>query len=169
MSFSGRVNGKRTSISRKRANRGSRTAKAGSLPATGDARIAGVPASGRKILSTIMWDSTVYPLALSTSVPTAGGYSFDISNLADSTLYSKFEAYRITAVDVIYKPNSFAGLAAAGSTTTGTVLFVCFDPDDNTNYSETMVASKDTCSVHSMFEAWEMTIIPGQRLPFMAM
>jgi hypothetical protein len=68
--------------------------------------------------------------------------------------------YRITAVDLVFKPMSPNGLAV-GAVTAFSGFIGAFDPDDNTTSTGVgFVASMETSSLHSQFETWEETIHP---------
>jgi hypothetical protein len=114
-------------------------------------------------ISLLMWDSTAHSIATSASVATYGQFTFSVSLLADTTLFASFEQYRISAVDVVYKPNSFTADSSPSTGTTGYAGWFAFDPDDNATTSVGGVggvASKNTAVLHSMCEQWSMTIHP---------
>jgi hypothetical protein len=106
-----------------------------------------------------MWDSNVYTFS---TVSSAGGvtaaYAFQVSNLADPTFFSKFEAYRILRVDVVAKPASQVGIS--GATTNALAYWSAYDPDDNTTATITGIASKHTARVHGFWESWEESLVP---------
>lgn len=118
-----------------------------------------LPTDKRAISRITMWEGAPQSFSTSASAATNLNISFQIANLADSSLFSKFEGYKIVAVDVVYKPNSFIG-SVPGTATTGSCVAVAFDPDDNTSISLTDLLSKDTCKLFSMYEAWTLTINP---------
>jgi hypothetical protein len=118
-----------------------------------------LPKDKRAISRITQFDSSGASFSVSTTAVVNLNLSFQVSNVADSSIFSKFEAYRIAAVDVIYKPNSWVG-ATTGASTLSSILFVAFDPDDNTATGTANVLSKDTCKVMSMYEPWTLTINP---------
>jgi hypothetical protein len=118
-----------------------------------------LPKDRRAICRITQFDATGSSFSTSASAVTNLDLSFQVNNLADASIFSKFEAYRIVAVDVIYKPNSYIG-SVPGTATVGNIVFVAFDPDDNNATGTAGALSKDTCKVMSMFEAWTITIHP---------
>jgi hypothetical protein len=134
------------------------------IPATGSS-IGGktvIPRFNARSMSRMrlmMWDSNIYVFSPTSA---AGGvtaaYGFQISNLADSSLFSKFEAYRILRVDVVAKPASQVGIS--GATTAALAYWSAYDPDDNTTATIVGIAAKQTARVHGLWESWEESLVP---------
>jgi len=116
----------------------------------------------QKKISIVQWDDVPRIITTSTSSANFFTFSFTAATLADSTIFTSFEAYRITAVDIVYKPNNLVGQPLSTTTiTNGFVGWYAFDPDDNSVLTTLpQLQSKNTAVVHSMFEPWEMTIHP---------
>jgi len=106
-----------------------------------------------------MYNPVVQVLVASTSTGLSDGYQFQVSDLADFGTIAKFEGYRISSVDVIYKPNSFTGLVPLTATSVA-MLAVAFDPDDSSTLPFAGVVAKDNCVIRSPYEPWSITINP---------
>jgi hypothetical protein len=106
----------------------------------------------------VQWDDTPHPLVSSTTVPINNVFTFVASALADSSVFSAFEAYKIVKVDILYKPNNPIGSTSA--TAAGFGGWVAFDPDDNATNTVAALASKQHSMVQSLLESWEVTIQP---------
>lgn len=138
---------------------GRRTRDGGNLPATSD--LVSVPPmfKSRSKIRYSIWDSNPKPISMSTSSSVVGSLTFQASSVANTDLLAATDAYRILSVDIVYVPNSQAGLAPAASSN-GAGMWFCFDPDDNTTSSVVSTAASSTATVHSMLEKWEMTLRP---------
>lgn len=109
------------------------------------------------------WEPT--PVVLLSSITGTRTYnrSFSVSSLADTAIFTSYDAYRISGVDIVYKPNSYRGDAPESALASGSNVWAAFDPDDNTTVALTgpgSIPSMQTCSIHSMYENWEICISP---------
>lgn len=150
-------------MARKRAMRGKKSGSYEIPPTTNglSVRIPGVPRTQKK-MSIVQWEPTPFQFATSTSAQTTMQRSFQVAFLADTVVFASFDAYRITCVDLVYKPNSFTGPLPA-TASSGYAGWFAFDPDDNTVLTVGGVggiAAKNTAVVHSLFEPWEMSFEP---------
>jgi len=116
----------------------------------------------QKKISLVQWDDVPHVITCNTTSASFYVYNFTAATLADSTVFGSFEAYRITAVDIVYKPNNLVGQPLSTTTiTNGFAGWYAYDPDDNSVLTTLpQLQSKNTAVVHSMFEPWEMTIHP---------
>jgi hypothetical protein len=106
----------------------------------------------------IQWEPAAHTFTTSIGATTQGVFTFTVQALADTSVFSAFEAYKIQTVDIIYKPNNPIGDTTSNAL--GVAGWFAFDPDDNTTVSVATIAAKKHAVLQSLLEPWEITISP---------